>query len=50
MPHQVTYETEASLVRAEYVCAAQVWFYIIITNYNGPFAADITRTNGARHD
>ena len=49
-PHQVTYEAEASLVRAEYVCAAQVWFYTIITKCNGPLAADITLTHDARHD
>ncbi len=34
-PHQVTYETVAMLVQSEYVCAAQVCCYAIVTASNG---------------
>ena len=49
-PHQVTYEAVASHEHAEYVCAAKVWFYNIVTICNGSRSADMTRTHGARHD
>ena len=35
-PHQVTSEREETLVHAEYVCAAQVWLYHIVTKCNCP--------------
>jgi len=34
--HQATYEAVVSHEHAEYVCAAQVWFYHIVTDYNSP--------------
>ena len=48
--HQVTYEAVVSHEHAEYVCAAQAWFYNIVTICNGSRSADMTRTHGARHD
>ena len=48
-PHQVPYKAVASRLQVKLAWAEYISFYTIVSNYDGPLAADIARIDDATH-